>query len=72
MRSKFGKFAIDACESTVQYYKYFDRNCPAAQQPNWSHFTVVEIRWFLFVERLADASAERLSTVSSPYMVIFL
>ena len=30
--------------------------------------TVVEIRWSLFVERLADASAERLSTMSSPYM----
>ena len=30
---------------------------------------VGETRWFLFVERLADASAERLSTVSSPYMV---
>ena len=36
----------------------------------WCHFTVVNIRWFLFVERLPDTSAERLSTVSSPYMLI--
>jgi hypothetical protein len=39
------------------------------QKQNWSHFTVVEIGWFLFVERLPDDSAERLSTVSSPFMV---
>ena len=27
----------------------------ALLQPNWSHLTVVEIGWFLFVERLPDA-----------------
>jgi hypothetical protein len=32
---------------------------------------LVEIRWFLFVERLSNASAERLLTVSSSYMVDF-
>ena len=41
----------------------------AVLQLNWSHFTVVEIRWFLFVERLPDALAERLLAVSRPYMV---
>jgi hypothetical protein len=41
----------------------------AVLQTNWSQFTVVEIRWFLFVEKLPDALAERLSTVSSPFMV---
>jgi hypothetical protein len=39
-------------------------------------FTELEIFyqdfWFLFVERLPDALSERLSTVSSPYMVLLL
>ena len=53
-------FYQDIYRKAIVLYK----NCPPAHLPNWSHFTVVEIRWFLFVERLADASAERLSTVS--------
>ena len=40
------------------------------------HFTAgSRIRWFLFAEILADASAERLSTVSSPFLsfiIIFI
>ena len=41
----------------------------AVLQPNWSHFTVVEIKWFLFVKIMPDALSERLLTVMSPYII---
>jgi hypothetical protein len=56
-------------EAEIFYQDLHTKALESAQQPDWYHFTVIEIRWFLFAERLADASAERLSTVSSPYMV---
>ena len=41
-------------------------------QSNWFRFTIVEIRWILFAEKFPNASAERFSTVSGPYMVFSL
>ena len=60
-------------EAEIFYQDFVAKALELAQQPNRYHFTGgSRIRWFLFAERLADASAERLSTVSSPFMVIFL
>ena len=57
-------------EVEIFYQDLHTKTLESAQQSDWYHFTVIEIRWFLFAERLADASAERLSTMSSPYMVL--
>ena len=59
-------------EAEIFYQDLHPKARESAQHPDWYHFTVIKIRWFLFAERLADASPERLSTVSSPYMVSYL
>ena len=48
--------------------RFATKTLESAQQSDWYHFTVIKIRWVLFAKRLADASAERLSTVSSPFL----